>query len=161
MLHSFPTRRSSDLVRVSRRVNTTENLRGCRGCSRGHPLLPPRSRTAQPATPEPIFATAVAGPNQLVTPHFTAIWRITLSVRSEEHTSELQSLRHLVCYTLSLHDALPILCEYRGGLTQQRICVAAGDVLAGTRCYHHAAVLPNPLRLSQSSQLPLRVPTSW
>src|ERR1039458_4908891 len=40
--------------------------------------------------------------------------------RSEEHTSELQSLRHLVCrllldtpnteiYTLSLHDALPIL----------------------------------------------------
>src|ERR1039458_6614279 len=44
----------------------------------------------------------------------------TLS-RSEEHTSELQSLRHLVCrllldndtaateiYTLSLHDALPI-----------------------------------------------------
>src|ERR1035441_3482749 len=40
-------------------------------------------------------------------------------VRSEEHTSELQSLRHLVCrllldkattdiYTLSLHDALPI-----------------------------------------------------
>src|ERR1035438_1554112 len=41
------------------------------------------------------------------------------SSRSEEHTSELQSLRHLVCrflhdthttelYTLSLHDALPI-----------------------------------------------------
>src|ERR1035438_7888810 len=40
--------------------------------------------------------------------------------RSEEHTSELQSLRHLVCrflhagkhpgiYSLSLHDALPIL----------------------------------------------------
>src|ERR1035441_10616363 len=31
--------------------------------------------------------------------------------RSEEHTSELQSLRHLVCrdhYPLSLHDALPI-----------------------------------------------------
>src|SRR5262245_10437992 len=42
--------------------------------------------------------------------------------RSEEHTSELQSLRHLVCrlllgtapthvYTLSLHDALPISIE--------------------------------------------------
>src|SRR5262245_22463073 len=39
------------------------------------------------------------------------------SDRSEEHTSELQSLRHLVCrlrpaaslrYPLSLHDALPI-----------------------------------------------------
>src|ERR1035438_7399461 len=56
------------------------------------------------------------------------IRRVTV-VRSEEHTSELQSLRHLVCrlllekkrnifffndtatteiYTLSLHDALPI-----------------------------------------------------
>src|SRR5947199_193302 len=43
----------------------------------------------------------------------------SLPSRSEEHTSELQSLRHLVCrllhatattvtYTLSLHDALPI-----------------------------------------------------
>src|SRR5437016_2305664 len=42
-------------------------------------------------------------------------------VRSEEHTSELQSLTNLVCrlllvtatphiYTLSLHDALPIFC---------------------------------------------------
>src|SRR5437899_2137269 len=43
------------------------------------------------------------------------------NIRSEEHTSELQSLRHLVCrlllenvaaptgiFTLSLHDALPI-----------------------------------------------------
>src|ERR1039458_5382285 len=49
------------------------------------------------------------------------------NVRSEEHTSELQSLRHLVCrllldtasteiYTLSLHDALPISldCGIRG-----------------------------------------------
>src|ERR1035438_586610 len=46
-------------------------------------------------------------------------WPKPLVKRSEEHTSELQSLRHLVCrllldvgpteiYTLSLHDALPI-----------------------------------------------------
>src|ERR1035438_8188209 len=47
---------------------------------------------------------------------------VTNDQRSEEHTSELQSLRHLVCrllfgkqsatteiYALSLHDALPIL----------------------------------------------------
>src|SRR5262245_13958799 len=44
---------------------------------------------------------------------------VAARMRSEEHTSELQSLRHLVCrlllelsspeiYTLSLHDALPI-----------------------------------------------------
>src|ERR1035438_7424492 len=41
----------------------------------------------------------------------------SLRIRSEEHTSELQSLRHLVCrllpppadtYPLPLHDALPI-----------------------------------------------------
>src|ERR1039458_563205 len=45
--------------------------------------------------------------------------------RSEEHTSELQSLRHLVCRLLlvtapdeisplSLHDALPISCHHHG-----------------------------------------------
>src|ERR1035441_4097367 len=45
--------------------------------------------------------------------------RLVRRLRSEEHTSELQSLRHLVCrllldtatteiYPLSLHDALPI-----------------------------------------------------
>src|SRR5437899_243160 len=42
--------------------------------------------------------------------------RIVVVIRSEEHTSELQSLRHLVCRLLparatdplSLHDALPI-----------------------------------------------------
>src|SRR5437016_93588 len=44
--------------------------------------------------------------------------------RSEEHTSELQSLTNLVCrlvlgagraliYTLSLHDALPIFVEFQ------------------------------------------------
>src|ERR1039458_9979105 len=55
----------------------------------------------------------------------TNFWLTTASgfpPRSEEHTSELQSLRHLVClllletpsteiYTLSLHDALPIWPE--------------------------------------------------
>src|ERR1035438_6562650 len=55
--------------------------------------------------------------------------------RSEEHTSELQSLRHLVCrllhdetdmatteiYTLSLHDALPIFePAQRRGLSRRR-----------------------------------------
>src|ERR1035438_5365281 len=58
---------------------------------------------------------------------FTSVHGNTCANRSEEHTSELQSLRHLVCrlllvnakyffhdtapteiYTLSLHDALPI-----------------------------------------------------
>src|ERR1035438_5861261 len=49
---------------------------------------------------------------------------VRAKLRSEEHTSELQSLRHLVCrllldpaptdiYTLSPHDALPICCSMR------------------------------------------------
>src|SRR5262245_47232151 len=53
------------------------------------------------------------------------------SVRSEEHTSELQSLRHLVCrlllvpattefYTLSLHDALPISTGWCTGCGRPR-----------------------------------------
>src|SRR5436853_87425 len=52
--------------------------------------------------------------------------------RSEEHTSELQSLRHLVCrlllvtspaesYTLSLHDALPICSVSHGYTPEARI----------------------------------------
>src|SRR5690606_20910032 len=50
----------------------------------------------------------------------------SLTRRSEEHTSELQSRENLVCrllhhprsaccYTLSLHDALPISCVFRRG----------------------------------------------
>src|ERR1039458_3788449 len=56
----------------------------------------------------------------------------TSNSRSEEHTSELQSLRHLVCrflpdtatteiYTLSLHDALPISL---GWSAEELQCVA-------------------------------------
>src|SRR5205814_10317994 len=61
-LHSFPTRRSSDL-------ETTSTIR----------TQPSPRRTARPrrAARAPIAA-----------------------VRSEEHTSELQSLRHLVCRLL-------------------------------------------------------------
>src|SRR5437899_1409800 len=54
-----------------------------------------------------------------LSPTNNIVLRFTCDTRSEEHTSELQSLRHLVCrllldthstviYTLSLHDALPI-----------------------------------------------------
>src|SRR5438045_1767382 len=58
--------------------------------------------------------------------------------RSEEHTSELQSLRHLVCRTLlsrlSLHDALPILAAsylrilagyMPGGMLRIAVCIVA------------------------------------
>src|ERR1039458_3325794 len=71
-------------------------------------------------------------PHRAAEPHLTLVctpWlRLCCSVgqssRSEEHTSELQSLRHLACrllletgssdiYTLSLHAALPIWLPHR------------------------------------------------
>src|ERR1039458_10466882 len=50
------------------------------------------------------FLTAFAGAKniymQAVNPNGTAAWQLEGSWRSEEHTSELQSLRHLVCRLL-------------------------------------------------------------
>src|SRR5205814_9453994 len=81
-LHSFPTRRSSDLARSCSRWPTSR--RSTPGGSR-----PVTSRTATRATPPP----GRCGRR-----------------RSEEHTSELQSLRHLVCRLLlekkNLHNYL-------------------------------------------------------
>src|ERR1039458_5339976 len=59
--------------------------------------------------------------------------------RSEEHTSELQSLRHLVCrllldtatteiYTLSLHDALPIYKQHQTHLVNGGRAEAEAEV---------------------------------
>src|SRR5437016_636586 len=64
------------------------------------------------------YARAFANPWTVAGVLVLALWMIT-DLRSEEHTSELQSLTNLVCrllldtatteiYTLSLHDALPI-----------------------------------------------------
>src|SRR5437899_8026968 len=64
-LHSFPTRRSSDLA------STAGGVAGCRG---------------SPLHQSPATCGWVPG-NGIV-------------YRSEEHTSELQSLRHLVCRLL-------------------------------------------------------------
>src|SRR5205814_5886924 len=63
LLHSFPTRRSSDLTLLTR-------------------SMPDRSPFTSTATHAPVTAACVA------------------VLRSEEHTSELQSLRHLVCRLL-------------------------------------------------------------
>src|SRR5262245_24241475 len=111
-LHSFPTRRSSDLpwvdnARGRRNAGCVGRTRFCRrtSCSR----VPPRPRRRSLRLLRPMAAARTAGCSAptLLQPRRN---------RSEEHTSELQSLRHLVCrllpttrlYTLSLHDALPI-----------------------------------------------------
>src|SRR5207253_6424874 len=65
-LHSFPTRRSSDLYRGLTKWMTGDQVQGLSG----------------------------------QTPHLPAWDRWTKALRSEEHTSELQSRGHLVCRLL-------------------------------------------------------------
>src|SRR5205814_9958380 len=81
-LHSFPTRRSSDLS----------------------------NKAALAASGPECSTPAIGWPPTNGTPSRSALWQIATFVlptsvtsgcfRSEEHTSELQSLRHLVCRLL-------------------------------------------------------------
>src|ERR1035441_331863 len=77
----------------------------------------------------------------------TSLRAFAIESRSEEHTSELQSLRHLVCrlllynapatteiYTLSLHDALPIYLRHEAGLAHIEVAAALIHFLA---CLRH------------------------
>src|SRR5437899_11016831 len=72
-LHSFPTRRSSDLILA--RLSTS------------------RSRAPRRRRGSPRRSWRAASPTTARTP-------TSPPARSEEHTSELQSLRHLVCRLL-------------------------------------------------------------
>src|SRR5207253_10961126 len=79
-LHSFPTRRSSDLSPATRRASRDR--------------WPPRSPghpPSAPATRSRASATAFRPPRRSTT---------RCRGRSEEHTSELQSRGHLVCRLL-------------------------------------------------------------
>src|SRR5205814_9875504 len=91
----FPTRRSSDLC-------------GCR--SRACAVTPNKpARRKFPQSPEPVRSTRTpraAAPGisaQRSWPQPVPAWR------SEEHTSELQSLRHLVCRLLLEKKKVQIL----------------------------------------------------
>src|SRR5436853_52623 len=75
----------------------------------------------------------------------------TADSRSEEHTSELQSLRHLVCrllldtrhteiYTLSLHDALPILTWASGRRRGAESAVCGDRIRLGEQALRHADI---------------------
>src|SRR5699024_12881162 len=79
-LHSFPTRRSSDL---------SPNVRSCR-CRRRSPSSRPR---ASPSTPSALCSRARATSS-------STLPESTVRMRSEEHTSELQSRFDLVCRLL-------------------------------------------------------------
>src|SRR5438045_1220178 len=112
-LHSLPTRRSSDL---GPDCSWCVNLGGNDSGPRPPPAeVPTRSRVVQITRLDPAMLI------HRVEPVYPALGKQLhrdghVELRSEEHTSELQSLRHLVCrllprllFTLSLHDALPIL----------------------------------------------------
>src|SRR5205823_13471422 len=84
-LHSFPTRRSSDL-------ELPELLDGDE--PRAHPVAGVAAGADQPGV-------ALAGLEHRVgRPGLRVVVQRDLDVRSEEHTSELQSLAYLVCRLL-------------------------------------------------------------
>src|SRR5205814_3619171 len=84
-LHSFPTRRSSDLA--------SRDRTRCSPCMSGTNCPPARSAwQAEYTIPTPIRCAS-----RSTAKGATALPR---TPRSEEHTSELQSLRHLVCRLL-------------------------------------------------------------
>src|SRR5205814_9528210 len=78
-LHSFPTRRSSDLTLFSHDAIHRH--------PRDHDLSVPEGFLCKP------YTTSLVPSNSLQNPE-------EITDRSEEHTSELQSLRHLVCRLL-------------------------------------------------------------
>src|SRR5205814_6633481 len=91
-LPSFPTRRSSDLTTCSPTANRCPTPKTRRS------WLPRRSRDSPRVGPP-----APRRPPASRTRPRQRSWRHTIGCtrrRSEEHTSELQSLRHLVCRLL-------------------------------------------------------------
>src|SRR5207253_5915155 len=95
VLHSFPTRRSSDLIYVD---------------SRRHFLNNPSVRSLFIVLLLTLLAACVTAPERPPVDDVSAAWRARQStlaplrawevrgrIRSEEHTSELQSRGHLVC----------------------------------------------------------------
>src|SRR5205823_7187071 len=94
--HSFPTRRSSDLLRAADRSRSTFYLLLLEIIDRGRPTRP--SGTAWKSSPSRRCARFHS---QLVDRYSCATvvrkCRNPAHPRSEEHTSELQSLAYLVC----------------------------------------------------------------
>src|SRR5207244_9582056 len=91
-LHSFPTRRSSDLSPGSRPVRLRQRrwIVGRSWLLRGHRTIVAAGilyRMSLPESPDPSIPEGSDA-------------KPTISPRSEEHTSELQSPDHLVCRLL-------------------------------------------------------------
>src|SRR5437899_550945 len=114
-LHSFPTRRSSDLLGDSR--DPSPSIWALARFPFGE-LPPALLRELEVAKKCLVVEEHVAagGAGEALAAAMLGTLHTPVRFRSEEHTSELQSLRHLVCpdiCTLSLHDALPICSAIR------------------------------------------------
>src|SRR5205814_3970307 len=93
-LHSFPTRRSSDLASVLRRGT-------CRGfLSRARCRAVPHRATPASRRRATVSARRMRSKTKSRSRHRVEAQGGSGEGRSEEHTSELQSLRHLVCRLL-------------------------------------------------------------
>src|SRR5690606_39460355 len=92
VLHSFPTRRSSDLWTVGVEQALTDTLSLEAGISTGF----------RAPTIEEMYSTTGAPDdwNVVANPDLEAESSNNLDLRSEEHTSELQSRENLVCRLL-------------------------------------------------------------
>src|SRR5205814_5552583 len=92
--HSFPTRRSSDLIWNHWLVRCLRFVSSCQIGDRGGSEGERCSRSAQDRPRDSADDAELPGVQ------FSIICGVAGSIRSEEHTSELQSLRHLVCRLL-------------------------------------------------------------
>src|SRR5437016_3680335 len=113
-LHSFPTRRSSDLMMSD--TEGKEVILSILGSGEFFGEMGLIDDSPRSASVVAIEACELLCVNKR---DFNRCLAENFDMRSEEHTSELQSLTNLVCrlllatpttvsYTLSLHDALPI-----------------------------------------------------
>src|SRR5262245_42887102 len=130
-LPPFPTRRSSDLRSEQRECQPERHVRPGGGIQRA-------DRTQHREQEEPRAGRTqhgAGGVDGIRVPDRVPA-ALVGAVRSEEHTSELQSLRHLVCrllhaasshviYPLSLHDALPISGASSASASPSATCVQA------------------------------------
>src|SRR5205814_9964419 len=94
--HSFPTRRSSDLCFEAGVRVADASVAGLGGCPYAN------GATGNVATEDVVYLLDGVGARTAVDLGAlieVARW-ISAEIRSEEHTSELQSLRHLVCRLL-------------------------------------------------------------
>src|SRR5436305_854445 len=131
VLLSFPTRRSSDLRRHAVRHLAGAGRRGGRVARAGRRL----GRAGADADGDHRRPRGDAGHRDRRCLRDDAVTRGAGQVRSEEHTSELQSRPHLVCrllpipsssYSLSLHDALPIFVVMQFAISLALVGVAVG-----------------------------------